>query len=88
MKACVEADPYLYDELVSGALSESDERRFIELMCKQTLAFEQGRIGGGDMEPRVGRAASRGAEGASDRRPLLEGFTMGAVLTGAVLYRA
>jgi DNA-binding MarR family transcriptional regulator len=44
--AAIDAHLVLYDELVSGALSEADQRRFIELMRKQTLAFEQGRIGG------------------------------------------
>jgi DNA-binding MarR family transcriptional regulator len=50
--AAIDAHLALYDELVSGALSESDQRRFIELMRKQTLAFEQGCIGGGDVETR------------------------------------
>jgi DNA-binding MarR family transcriptional regulator len=47
--AAIDAHLTLYEELVSGALSEADQRRFIELMRKQTLAFEQGRIGGGDV---------------------------------------
>jgi DNA-binding MarR family transcriptional regulator len=50
--AAIDAHLALYDELVSGALSASEQRRFIELMRKQTLAFEQGRIGGGDSERR------------------------------------
>ena len=46
--AAIDAHLALYDELVSGALSEAEQRRFVELMRKQTLAFEQGRIGGAD----------------------------------------
>jgi DNA-binding MarR family transcriptional regulator len=45
--AAIDAHLALYSELVSAALSEADQRRFIELMRKQTLAFERGRIGGG-----------------------------------------
>ena len=48
--AAIDAHLALYRELVSGALNEADQGRFIELMRKQTLAFEQGRIGGDDTE--------------------------------------
>ncbi len=44
--AAIDAHLALYEELVSGALSEGERRRFIELMRKQTLAFEEGRVGG------------------------------------------
>ena len=43
--AAIDAHLALYEELVSGALSESEQRTFVELMRKQTLAFEEGRVG-------------------------------------------
>jgi DNA-binding MarR family transcriptional regulator len=48
--AAIDAHLALYKELVGGALNRADQRRFIELMRKQTLAFEQGRIGKGHRE--------------------------------------
>jgi DNA-binding MarR family transcriptional regulator len=59
--AAIDAHLLLYDELVSGSLNEADQRRFIELIRKQTLAFEQGRIGGGgDTETPRRKIASEG----------------------------
>jgi DNA-binding MarR family transcriptional regulator len=43
--AAIDAHLALYDELASGALSKAEQRTFIELMRKQTLAFEEGQIG-------------------------------------------
>lgn len=39
----------LYEELVGGALTKADQQRFIELLRKQTLAFEEGQIGGANV---------------------------------------
>lgn len=44
--AAIDTHLALYEELVGGALTKADQRRFIELLRKQTLAFEEGRIGG------------------------------------------
>jgi DNA-binding MarR family transcriptional regulator len=44
--AAIDAHLALYDELVGGALDEAEQRAFIELLRKQTLAFEEGKIGG------------------------------------------
>jgi DNA-binding MarR family transcriptional regulator len=44
--AAIDAHLALYEELLSGALSKAEQRRFIELMRKQILAFEEGRVGG------------------------------------------
>ena len=44
--AAIDAHLTLYDQLVSGALSKAEQRTFVELMRKQTLAFEEGRVGG------------------------------------------
>jgi DNA-binding MarR family transcriptional regulator len=41
----IDAHLALYDQLVGSVLSTAEQRRFIELMRKQTLAFEEGRIG-------------------------------------------
>jgi DNA-binding MarR family transcriptional regulator len=43
--AAIDAHLALYEQLISGALSKTEQQRFIELTRKQTLAFEQGRIG-------------------------------------------
>lgn len=42
----IDAHLALYEELVSGALTKAEQRKFVELMRKQTLAFEDGRVGG------------------------------------------
>jgi DNA-binding MarR family transcriptional regulator len=44
--AAIDAHLALYEELTSGALTDADQRRFIDLMRKQTRAFEEGRVGG------------------------------------------
>jgi DNA-binding MarR family transcriptional regulator len=44
--AAIDAHLALYDELVGGALTKREQRVFVELMRKQTLAFEEGRVGG------------------------------------------
>jgi DNA-binding MarR family transcriptional regulator len=44
--AAIDAHLALYEELLIGALTEAEQRRFIKLMRKQTLAFEEGRVGG------------------------------------------
>jgi DNA-binding MarR family transcriptional regulator len=44
--AAIDAHLALYEELVRGALSKAEREKFIELMRKQTLAFEEGRVGG------------------------------------------
>jgi DNA-binding MarR family transcriptional regulator len=41
----IDAHLALYEELVSGALTKTEQRSFIKLMRKQTVAFEQGRAG-------------------------------------------
>ncbi len=41
----IDAHLALYEELVGGALTKSEQRTFIELMRKQTVAFEEGRVG-------------------------------------------
>ena len=56
--AAIDAHLALYEELVSGALSKSEQRTFVELMRKQTLAFEEGRVGG---TTSVERVADEGA---------------------------
>jgi DNA-binding MarR family transcriptional regulator len=43
--AAIDAHLALYEELVSGALTKAEQRTFVELMRKQTAAFEEGRIG-------------------------------------------
>ena len=43
--AAIDEHLTLYEELVGGALTKADQKRFIELLRKQTLAFEEGRIG-------------------------------------------
>jgi DNA-binding MarR family transcriptional regulator len=45
--SAIDAHLALYEELVSGALTKAEQRKFVELMRKQTLAFEEGRVGGG-----------------------------------------
>jgi DNA-binding MarR family transcriptional regulator len=44
--AAIDAHLALYDQLVSGALTKAEQRTFVEPMRKQTLAFEEGRVGG------------------------------------------
>ncbi len=44
--AAIDAHLALYDELVSRALTEAEQRTFVELLRKQTLAFEEGRVEG------------------------------------------
>ena len=44
--AAIDAHLALYEQLVSGALSKTEQSTFVELMRKQTLAFEEGRVGG------------------------------------------
>ena len=41
----IDAHLALYEELVSGALTKADQRSFVELLRKQTVAFEEGRVG-------------------------------------------
>lgn len=41
----IDAHLALYEELVQGALTKAEQRTFIELLRKQTLAFEEGRVG-------------------------------------------
>jgi len=43
--AAIDAHLALYEELVGGVLTKAERRRFIELLRKQTLAFEEGRVG-------------------------------------------
>lgn len=43
--AAIDAHLALYEELVGAALTKAERQTFIELMRKQILAFEQGRIG-------------------------------------------
>jgi DNA-binding MarR family transcriptional regulator len=43
--AAIDAHLALYDELASGALTRSEQRTFIDLMRKQTIAFEEGHVG-------------------------------------------
>lgn len=43
--AAIDAHLALYEELIGGALTEAEKRRFVDLMRKQTLAFEEGRVG-------------------------------------------
>jgi DNA-binding MarR family transcriptional regulator len=43
--AAIDAHLALYKQLVSTALSKTEQQKFIELTRKQTLAFEEGRIG-------------------------------------------
>jgi DNA-binding MarR family transcriptional regulator len=43
--AAIDARLALFDELVAGALTDDEQQQFIELTRKQTLAFEEGRIG-------------------------------------------
>lgn len=54
----IDAHLTLYEELLSGALTKAERRTFVELMRKQTLAFEEGRVGG-----------TTHAETATDDRP-------------------
>jgi len=42
----IDAHLALYEELLSGALTKAERRTLVELMRKQTLAFEEGRVGG------------------------------------------
>jgi DNA-binding MarR family transcriptional regulator len=44
--AAIDAHLALYEELTRGALTDAEQRKFIELMRKQTRAFEEGRVGG------------------------------------------
>lgn len=44
--AAIDAHLALYEELASGALTKAEQATFVELMRKQTLAFEEGRVGG------------------------------------------
>jgi len=44
--AAIDAHLALYEELVGDALTKPEQRTFVELMRKQTLAFEEGRVGG------------------------------------------
>lgn len=44
--SAIDAHLALYEELASGALTKAEQKTFVELMRKQTLAFEEGRIGG------------------------------------------
>ena len=55
--AAIDAHLILYEELAGSALTKAEQRTFIELLRKQTLAFE---------EPRVGRTAP-GELGAAER---------------------
>ena len=41
----IDAHLALYTALVGAALSEAEQRTFIELLRKQTVAFEEGRVG-------------------------------------------
>ena len=41
----IDAHLALYQELVSGALTKAEQRAFVELTRKQTVAFEEGRVG-------------------------------------------
>jgi DNA-binding MarR family transcriptional regulator len=41
----IDAHLALYEELVSGSLTKAEQQSFIKLMRKQTMAFEQGRVG-------------------------------------------
>jgi DNA-binding MarR family transcriptional regulator len=43
--AAIDAHLALYEELVAGALTKPEREQLIELVRKQTLAFEEGRIG-------------------------------------------
>lgn len=43
--AAIDAHLTLYEQLLSGALTKAEQRRFIELLRKQILGFEQGRVG-------------------------------------------
>lgn len=45
--AAIDAHLALYEELLSPALTKAEQRRFIELMRKQILAFEERRAGTG-----------------------------------------
>ncbi|HWI09492.1 MAG TPA: MarR family transcriptional regulator [Solirubrobacteraceae bacterium] len=54
--AAMDAHLALYEELVSSALTKAEQRTFVELMRKQTLAFEEGRVGGAGGDRR-GRGA-------------------------------
>lgn len=40
----IDAHLALYEELVRGALTRTEQRKFIELLRKQTVAFEEGRV--------------------------------------------
>lgn len=44
--AAIDAHLALYEELLSGALTKIEQQTFIELMRKQTLAFEEERAAG------------------------------------------
>jgi DNA-binding MarR family transcriptional regulator len=50
--AAIDAHLALYEELAGGALSQHEQRTFVDLMRKQTLAFEEGRVGGARPTPR------------------------------------
>ena len=43
--AAIDAHLALYEQLVGGALTKAERQTFIELLRKQTLAFEEGRVG-------------------------------------------
>jgi DNA-binding MarR family transcriptional regulator len=43
--SAIDAHLALYEELTGTSLSKVEQRRFIELLRKQTLAFEEGRVG-------------------------------------------
>jgi DNA-binding MarR family transcriptional regulator len=45
--AAIDAHLALYEELLSPALTKPEQRKFIELMRKQILAFEERRVGSG-----------------------------------------
>jgi DNA-binding MarR family transcriptional regulator len=59
--AAIDAHLALYRELLGRALSSAEERTFVQLLRKQTLALEQGRAGSGD-------DSARGAPGRMRRR--------------------
>ena len=48
--AAIDAHLALDEELVGGALTKAERRTFVELLRKQTLAFESGRVGHAALE--------------------------------------
>lgn len=57
--AAIDAHLALYDGLVGGALTKREQRIFVELMRKQTVAFEEGRVGGASDGHRRPRGTGR-----------------------------